>query len=100
MLNRQEIIEILKKELPYLNENYYVKRIGLFGSYAKGSYTDVSDIDLIVEFDKSIGLKFMSLVEYFENLFGKKVDVLTPEGIRSIRVKRVAEDITREIIYV
>ena len=52
-----------------------------------------SDIDIVVEFERPIGLKFMELVEYMENLFGKKVDVLTKDGIKNIRVKNVSTEI-------
>ena len=80
MLTQDKIINTLEKEMPYLRETYHVQRIGLFGSYAKGNYTENSDIDLVVEFNHRIGLEFVSLCEYFEKILGKKVDVLTPTG--------------------
>jgi len=45
----------------------------------------------IMEFEKPIGLKFFELSEHIEKVLGKKVDILTPAGIKSIRVKKVAE---------
>ena len=42
----------------------------------------------------------MALVAFLEKLFRKKVDVLTPEGVESIRIKSVAEDIQRNTVYV
>ena len=100
MLSSQEILSILRKELPYLNATFNVKRIGLFGSYAKDIPKLNSDIDLIVEFEKPIGLAFMDLADYIEKLFNKKVDILTPEGIRNIRVEKIAQDIKESIVYV
>ncbi|MDD5473843.1 MAG: nucleotidyltransferase family protein [Candidatus Methanoperedens sp.] len=100
MLSKEEIITILKKELPYLRDIFGVKRIGLFGSSAKGIQREDSDVDLVVEFEKPIGLKFIELSDYIENVLGKKVDILTPVGIKSIRVKKVAEDIKKNIVYV
>ncbi|HDZ17360.1 MAG TPA: nucleotidyltransferase [archaeon] len=77
-----------------------MKKIGLFGSFAKGDPKEDSDIGLIVEFEKSIGLAFMDLADYLESLFNKKVDILTPEGIRSIRVEKVAQEISMSVVYV
>ena len=95
-----EIIEKLRSQYPYLSSEFGIKRIGVFGSVVKQSEREESDIDLIVEFDRPIGLQFMSLAEYMEKLFGRKVDILTKDGIRNIRVKRVSTDIEKDIIYV
>ncbi len=100
MLTKEEIISILKKELPYLRSFFGVKRIGLFGSSAKGIQREDSDVDIVVEFEKPIGLKFIELSDYIEKALGKKVDILTPADINSIRVKKVAEDIKKSIVYV
>ena len=99
-MTREKVIEILRKEMPYCVSEYGVKRIGLFGSYAKGTPVKGSDIDILVEFGRAIGLKFMQFAEYLEKLFGTKVDILTPAGIESIRIERVARSITESIVYV
>lgn len=100
MLNKNSIMSILKQSYPYLASEYGVKKIGLFGSYAKGKETEKSDIDLIAEFERPIGLKFIEFTEYLDGLFEKKADVLTPEGVKSIIVKNIADDIEGSIIYV
>ena len=100
MLSQKEIVRILEKELPSLKSNYNIKRLGLFGSVVKHKQKNGSDIDLIVEFKMPIGFKFMELAEHIENLFGRKVDILTNEGMKGIRVKKVAEDIKRSVHYV
>ncbi len=100
MLTKNEITILLKKELPNLKTAFGVKRIGIFGSYSKGVQKEDSDVDIIVEFEKPIGLKFIELSDYIEKALGKKVDILTPAGIKSIRVKEVAEDIRKSIEYV
>ena len=100
MLTQERVIELLKKEFPRLTSRYGVKRMGLFGSFAKGIQKEDSDIDMVIEFEKPIGLKFIELAEYIEKLLGRKVDILTSEGIKGIRVKKVGRDIERSIIYV
>ena len=42
----------------------------------------------------------MDLADYLENLFNKKVNILTPEGIKSIRVEKIAQEISMSLIYV
>lgn len=100
MSHRDDIIKKIKKHYSFLSAEFGVKRIGLFGSIARQEDSNESDIDIIVEFDRPIGLKFILFVEYMEKLLGRKVDVLTKEGIRNIRISKVAFDIEKDIIYV
>lgn len=100
MLNNEKIRNIIKNEYPRLIAEYGVKRIGLFGSFAKGTQNEDSDIDIVAEFSKPIGLKFVEFTEYLEKILGNKVDVLTKAGIKGIRVKKIAKDIERNIVYV
>ena len=100
MSRLDDVIEKIKTNYQYLAAEFGVKRIGVFGSVAKKLDSDESDIDLIVEFEKPIGLKFVDLAEYLEGLFGRKVDILTEDGVNNIRVKRVLEKIKEDIIYV
>ena len=100
MNQRDEIIKRLKQSHEYLSSEFYVEKIALFGSVAKGTMTKESDVDILVEFRKPIGFRFNSLVEYLETLLGHKVDLLTADGIKNIRVKEVADNIKRNLIYV
>lgn len=106
MLTKEEIIKKLKENSEVLKK-YGVKRIGLFGSYVHGTQNPGSDIDLVVEFDLSIfgenfkGLydAYLGLSSFIEKLFNRKVDILTPDSIKTIRIKKVAKNIKRSIIY-
>ena len=100
MLTREQVIKLLRENYPYLAVEYGVKRIGLFGSYAKDLYDEESDVDLVVEFRRPIGFKFIRLVEDLEHLLGRRVDVLTPVGIKGIRVPHAAKDILENVMYV
>jgi predicted nucleotidyltransferase len=100
MLTREKVTEILREKYPYLVSEYGVKRIGLFGSFAKDLPTEASDVDIVVEFEHPIGFKFIEFTEYLESLFGKDVDVLTLAGIQGIRVDRIARSIEESIVYV
>lgn len=100
MLSKEQVKELLREKHPYLAAEYGVKWIGIFSSYAKGVPSETSDVDIIVEFERPIGFKFVELVEYLERLLGKRVDVLTPAGLQGIRVSLVAQDIAESIVYV
>ncbi|QTA91361.1 nucleotidyltransferase family protein [Desulfonema magnum] len=100
MLTKEKITEKLREKYPYLVSEYGIKRIGLFGSYSKGEQTEDSDVDIIAEFERPIGLRFVEFAEYLEELLGKKTDILTPEGVRGIIVKRIAKDIEKSVSYV
>ena len=60
-----------------------VKSLAVFGSLARGEATRTSDIDILVEFDRPVGLfEFIRLKLYLEDLTGRWVDLVTPEAIR------------------
>ncbi len=98
-LTDKEIMRILKEHKDILRE-YEVERIGLFGSYVRGEQEENSDIDFLVEFKEPNFDNFMNLASYLEDLFGRKVEILTPVGVESIRIKEIKEEIKRSVIYV
>lgn len=95
-----DVLEILRKHEKEIRERFGVKRIGIFGSFVRGEQKETSDIDLVVEFEKPDFDNFMDLAFYLEDLTGRSIDILTPEGIKHIRIKEVAEDIMGSIVYV
>jgi uncharacterized protein len=100
MAIKNDTIEQIRKQREYLSSEFGVEKIGLFGSVATGADNDSSDIDLVVEFSRPMGLKFVRLVEYLESILGRKVDLVTRAGLENIRVRKVADDIRRTLIYV
>ena len=77
-----------------------VTTIALCGSYARDAQTDSSDLDFVVEFATPTYDNFAALEEFLEQLFGRRVDILTPAGLESIRIPRIAEDIKRTLVHV
>ena len=100
MLTRERVVDLLREQSAYLASEFGICKMGLFGSFAKGHPGEQSDIDIVVEFERPIGLRFIELVEYLETLLGRKVDILTPIGIQSIRRRTVAKSIAESIVYV
>ena len=60
-----------------------VTSIGLFGSFVTGQQTSMSDVDILVEFapDRHSFDNFMELSFFLEELLGRKVELVTPEGL-------------------
>jgi len=87
-----------------LREKYGVERIAVYGSFAKGNQTKKSDIDILVQLVKPLGLDFIELAYYLEKVLKRKVDLATFDGLkRSIenpRYKHIASDIQRTLSYV
>ncbi len=99
-LTRDAVLRRLRESYPALSDQFGVRRIGLFGSSASDTANEASDVDLIIDFERPIGLRFVELVEYLETLLGRKVDVLTSAGLRGIRLPAVARRIEERIIQV
>ena len=100
MLTREHVMELLRTESGHLAKEFGVRKIGLFGSFARDAAGEESDVDLVVEFDRPIGFRFMELADHLERLLGRRVDLLTPEGVRSIRNPRIAREIASNLLYV
>lgn len=94
-------VEETKKRLtelkPLLKEKFKVEIIGLFGSYVRGEEKGESDLDVLVEFSKPIGLfEFIELEEFLRAKLGVRVDLVMRKSLKN----RIKERITKEAIYV
>ncbi|WP_029521260.1 nucleotidyltransferase family protein [Persephonella sp. IF05-L8] len=93
MQNVERIKKILKNHKKELEDKYYVTNIALFGSYAKGSQTLESDIDILVEFKKPITLiHFIKLENYLSDLLGAKVDLVMKNSLKPYIKKQVLKE--------
>ena len=100
MLTRDKALELLRDNQDYLRREFGVRRIGVFGSVARDQCCGMSDVDLIVEFSRPIGFRFMDLADHLENLLGRRVDLLTAAGVEAIRLESVGRSITEGVVYV
>ena len=92
-----EIQEILRQKKPILRERFKVKEIGIFGSFVRGEEKDTSDLDILVELERPVGLiKFVGLQNYLSDELGEKVDLVTISALKP----RIKENILSEVVYV
>jgi uncharacterized protein len=93
MLTGNDILVKLRELKPILNKEYAVKEIGLFGSFSDNTSSEQSDIDLIVELERPIGWKFFTLEMFLENTFGRKIDLVTKNALKSQIKERILDQV-------
>jgi predicted nucleotidyltransferase len=96
MITKNEILTKLTELKPMLYTDFSVKKIGLFGSFSDNSFTENSDIDILVELERPIGWKFFSLELYLEKIFGRKIDLVTKNALK----EQIKKDILNNVTYV
>ena len=79
-----------------LMTKYNVETIAIFGSYAHGTASETSDLDILVKFNKPIGLNFVTLAEELESLLQVKIDLVSVNAIKPKMMNYVKES----LIYV
>ena len=93
-MDRKVILSHLKRQKRTLKK-FGVRSISVFGSVARNRVRKHSDIDLLVEFSKPVGLfEFARLKIHLEEVLGRKVDLVTPQALR----KELRDEILREAI--
>ncbi len=77
----QEVLKVLREELPGLQAEYAVASLAVIGPYAKGDDYEASRLDLMVAFKHPLGLKFFGLEHHLSDLLGVKVHLVTKSVI-------------------
>ena len=93
---REEILSLLVQNKSELERRFKVRRLALFGSYARGDQRPDSDVDILVDIDPSVGLEFVTLAEPIEQLLGLSVEW---SSLRAIKPNKL-EYIKQDLIYV
>ena len=96
MRTTPRILRLLEQAKPELVRRFGVRRLAVFGSYARGQQREESDVDILVEVDPSIGLEFVDLAERIESLLGLRSEVVSRRAIKP----RNWEVIEKELIDV
>jgi predicted nucleotidyltransferase len=94
MKTSAEIERILKKNIQNLKKDYNLNSMGIFGSFLKGEQNQDSDLDILVDFEKPIGLlKFIRLENDLSKILGIKVDLVMKKALKPNIGKRILEEI-------
>jgi hypothetical protein len=96
MKTLQEIKSTLHRHKQQLFSKYPIQSMAIFGSYARNEQVAKSDVDIMVEFNDKIGIRFIDLAEEIEDLIRAKVDLVSKNGIKERYYKAIESD----LIYV
>lgn len=93
-MNKQEVIEVIRKNEPLIRERFGVDRLGLFGSYVRERQKEESDIDILVSFARDIDLfDFVELREFLESRLHHKVDLVMETALKPTIKKRILNEV-------
>ena len=91
-----KIKNILIKEKNKLKKDFYIKKIGIFGSFVRGEEKKPSDVDILVDFSRIPGLlKFIEIEEYLSKLLKIRVDLVMKSSLKP----NIGQHILNEVIY-
>jgi predicted nucleotidyltransferase len=96
MNNLSTIQKKLLSIKPFLVTKYHVSELGLFGSVVRDDFSPMSDIDIMVDFSRPVGIEFIDLADELERQLDRKVDLVSRKGIKP----KYFDAIQPEIIYV
>ena len=93
----EDIILKIREKKPFIAKRYHIETLQVFGSYVRGEQRRKSDLDVLVEFDRTIDLfSFIELENYLSEILGIKVDLVMKDTLKS----RIKERILQEAIPV
>ena len=81
MQSLNEIQTKLSSRKDELFKQFRIKNLAVFGSLARNEQTKDSDLDILVEFDQSVGIEFIDLANYLESILKIRVDLVSRNGI-------------------
>ena len=76
-----------------LIEKYGLSILAVFGSYGRGQENQNSDVDILVDFKKPIGVEFIDLADELENILKLKVDLVSKNGLKPQYFEVIEKDL-------
>ena len=88
-----QILTQLRQIQSRLARNYGVQSMSVFGSTSRGTVNAESDVDILVDIDPSIALRFVDLAEELEAALGVKVDLVSRRALKPRFLERIQNDL-------
>lgn len=88
-----DIERTLSSQKNQLTSRFGVKRLAIFGSYARNEQHRDSDVDILVEFDAPVGIEFIDLANFLEDILELRVDLVSRNGIKPKYFNKIQPDL-------
>jgi predicted nucleotidyltransferase len=89
-INEATVLDVIRERQPEIADRFTVRRIGVFGSFARGTAGPESDVDILVEFHEPTFDNYMDLKFYLEDILNHQVDLVIHDAVKP-RLKRIIE---------
>ena len=94
MLTTQDVFQILQREKPYIEQQFHVKELGVFGSFVRDEQRLRSDVDILVDFDRVVSVfVFIRLKSYLSDRLGRRVDLVSKPALKPRIGKRILAEV-------
>lgn len=93
MKSLQEISAILRSHKASFEKKYHVSELAIFGSYSRGDNRENSDLDILFDYNESIGWEFLNFAKELESLLNMKVDLVSKKGIKPKYYQEIQKDL-------
>lgn len=94
MKQKEAILQTLSENKESLYSRYPIKSLAIFGSIARNEESDGSDVDLLVEFNDSIGIRYIDLADEIESLLNRRVDLVSKKAVKPKYYDAIKQELT------
>ena len=91
-LSRDSVIDTLRRHKGKILKEFPVRRLAIFGSLARQENISGSDVDILVDVDPSIGLKFVTLADRLQEILHCKVDLVSRRGVKPALLEMIEKE--------
>ena len=94
----QQLVRRILANRTELVDKFHVESLAVFGSVARGTAGQESDLDLLVDYERTPGLfSFLELKKFLEDLVGRPVDLVTRNGLKRQLRERILQEAIRVV---
>lgn len=93
--SREEAVARLRSMAAHLRERWGIRPVAIIGSFARDEAGAESDVDILVELERPIGLEIVDAAAYLEAGLGRPVDLVSRKWMRPRMRRAIEADLVR-----